>query len=323
MKVVVVGGGIAGLRVAKKLGATLITDQSEFVFLPRIPELFNKKDVKASKPVFKAHNHIIKGRASKIDPDRKVVHLDKKKIPYDILVMATGARASTKVPGARANTVRFYNKQDVKKIKEKLPVEEIIIIGAGPTGVELAMELADKKHVTLLQREGHILPMFPESAREYALGKLDDAGVDIRTQQQVKEITSDEVISEHEARRADLVIWCAGVEANTVPGLPFHRGYVVNEYLQVPGYEDVYAIGDCAETGAPLSAQAALQEAELCVKNIRRQMKGKKLKEYKYSSKGQIILLGSDAYIASLISVRGRLAARIRDLYYNWQFSRY
>lgn len=322
MRIIVVGGGIAGLLAAKKLGATLITDDEQFVFLPRLPELLCEHPPETSIPIRECHDDVIIGRAS-IDLENNQVSVDDQIHSYDELIIATGAQPAQPVPGVRTYTHSLYTHKDAKKLCDATGDKRVVIIGAGPTGVELAMQLADTNDVTLIQRSATILQTFNEKTRRYAQKKLIDAGVQLRLNQPVRRVTGKHVVTDQHEYRYDTAVWAAGVHANPPEGISTKTSIPINEYLRVQDTSNAWAIGDCAATGSPLTAQAAQEEAKHVVKNIRRKHKNKPLKPLTFKSKGDFLLLGDDAVMDSFVTLTGRLAHLIRHAYYDVQLRRY
>lgn len=321
MRTIVIGGGIAGLLAAKKLQATLISNQDHFVFLPRLPELLREQPPQTRLKLSECHDDVLIGEPT-VDLENKRVILNKKKLSYDHLIIATGAKPNAPVPGTRTYAHNFYNYQEAQDLKTQVGDKRVVILGAGATGVELAMELAHNNHVTLLQRPEQILPHFSSHTRSYALKQLKEAGVQVRTNDACTRISSRSVVSENHKHPYQVAIWAGGVQANTPKGLP-NKPIPVDEHLNVVGYNNAWAIGDCAFSTSPLTAQAAQQEALHVAKNIQRASNNQPLRPFHFHSKGDFLLLDGIAVMDSRITLKGRLPAFIRNHYYQAQIRRY
>ncbi len=325
MSVIVVGGGLAGLRIAKKLDALLITNNESFTFLPRLPDSLRKGESYATRSIADSHNKVEFGTVTRIDTEKKMVFVGKKSFSYEYLVLATGATSVLPVPGAKEYAIPFYTFDDVRKVVQKLPVKKVVIVGAGPTGVEVAAELSSSAKVILLQGDSEILPTYPASARKYARKELARLGVGVRTKEFVERVTANSVVTKTDSFPYDICVWCAGVRTDIPSGVPTHKGVLVDEFLQVKGRANVFAAGDCAQSGAPLTAQAAVQEADLVIENIRLLKQQKALKKYSYHHKGDMLSLRNKAIIVSTqgVAIKGRIAAWARSVYYWWQLRSY
>lgn len=320
MKTVVIGGGLAGVLAAKKLNATLITNKEEFVFLPRLPELIRKNPPKTILNIRDCHKDTIIADP-KVDLKNNTVKAGDQEIAYDEIIIATGAKPNAPIAGVKTYAHNLYSHEDADKLKQATD-KYIIVMGAGPTGVETAMELARNNEVLLLQRPQHILKTFGSRTRSYAHKRLREAGVQVITNDACTRITSKHVISQHNKYGYDLAVWAGGLQANTPKGLD-NKPIPVNKHLQIQGHDNAWAIGDCARSGSPLTAQAAQQEALHAVKNIKRKHKNKPLKTFHYHSKGDFLLLGNQAVMDSFIHLQGKLPAVIRNAYYDAQMRRY
>lgn len=320
MKAVVIGGGLAGVLAAKKLQATLITNRDEFIFLPRLPELLKDEHPETVVPITECYEDVIVGEPE-IDFDESFVRVGKREIPYTHLVIATGATPNMPVPGVKKYAHNLYDHQDAKDLKA-IKDKRVVVMGAGPTGVEVAVELALKNEVLLLQRSKRILPAFGSRTRSYAHEQLRKHSVQVLTNDTCTKVTKKYVTSEHNRYEYDFAVWAGGLRANTPKPMP-QKPIKVNEYLQVDDYKNVWAIGDCAKSGSPLTAQAAQQEAIHAANNILRFEKHKQLKPFHFHSKGDFLLLDGVAVMDSVIHLHGKLPKFIRNTYYELQLKRY
>lgn len=215
---------------------------------------------------------------------------------------------------------------------EKKKLLTFMVIGAGPTGVELVTEVADLIYGTLIKQHNNIsiddvsitvvnggdqiLGMFHEKMRQYAESVLVRNHIQVKNGVRVEEIKKGSAITaDGQELYANTIIWTAGVTANSLPcecgAFDVERGRIkVNEYLQALGTENVFVLGDMAlyptddGRGLPMTAQIAKQQGELTGKNIARLIKKQELKKFVYREKGLLTSLGSGNAIAQVGPVR-------------------
>lgn len=225
-------------------------------------------------------------------------------------------------------------------LEHKQALMNIAIVGGGPTGVEMAgaigemknhMLPGDYKELNLKKMQVHLFeaadtllgPMSKDSQKR-ALEYLADFGVVIHLNTAVKSYKNGELIyGDDETLMTETVIWTAGVKGASIPGLPL-ESYMpnsrlkVNEYNQVNGLEDVYALGDLAfmptedfPRGHPMVAPVAIQQGELFAKNIERKFKGSPLKEFKYLDKGSMATVGRNRAVVDFPGEKVKLGGFI------------
>ncbi len=201
-----------------------------------------------------------------------------------------------------------------------------VVVGGGPTGVELAGAIAELAHfvlardfrsihpeaaeILLLEGGSKILPSFAPDLSESAQRQLANLGVKVRTRAQVTNIDEHGVYLGDEMIRAATVIWAAGVRATALTarlGAPLDRAgrLLVNRDLTVPGYHNVFAIGDMTyleQDGKPLPgvSPVAMQMGRLVARNIQNALAGKPYEEIRYFDKGSMATIGRKAAIAEL-----------------------
>ena len=280
--------------------------------------------------------------------------LPERQIGYTSLVLAVGSTSNYfGVPGAREHTISLNATEDAERFRLKLlrllamanqdkeegaeATLDVVIIGGGATGVELAAELREATRVyaaygfqnlqvgrdvriTLLEGAPRILAPLPERVSAAALRLLDQRAIRVVTDCRVTEIGPDQVRdAKGNSYRAHLCVWAAGIRAPeflTGLGLPTNRGgqIEVDNRLQVKGVPHVYALGDCAACidgageAVPPRAQAAHQQADYLRKTFLLALAGKPAqdKPYRYRDYGSLVSLGHKNSVGSLMgALRG------------------
>jgi len=356
--VVIVGAGFAGLDAAKALAdapvrVTLIDRNNYHKFQPLLYEVA----MAGLEPDDIAHNvrNIFQdapnvrfrlGTVSGIDDEGKWVHLRSgDPIPYDYLLLAAGAVTNDfgiegvaehgfplkNVPDAvnlRNHILRQFERFDRNPAQAEDGTLTFVIVGGGPTGVEMAgalVELFDtldddftafnireKARCVLLEMQDDLLPPYAESLRDYTRQVLEARGVEVMTSTVVDRVEPDTVhLQSGDRIPTQTLIWAAGVKASPVAdmldGLDKARDgrVVVNGDLTLPGYPDVYAAGDMAaiegEDGyEPQLAQVAMQSGRHAAKMITRRVQGADAESFSYSDYGQMATIGRNAAVAEL-----------------------
>lgn len=280
--------------------------------------------------------------------------LPERSIDFSKLVIAVGSSANYfGVPGAIEHTISLNATEDAERFRLKLlrllaiadqekgagrdAQVDIVIIGGGATGVELAAELREASaayasygfehlealrdvHITLLEGAARILAPLPERVAHAALALLQQRDIEVVTGCTVSAIEQGQVRdATGHTYRADLCVWAAGIRAPewlSMLGLPTNRAgqLVVDDWMQVKGCADIYALGDCAacldSTGKPVPprAQAAHQQADFLRQTFLRQAAGKapQTRGYRYTDYGALVSIGSNTSVGSLMgALRG------------------
>ncbi len=354
--VVVLGGGFGGLTAVKALAAadvdiTLVDRHTYNAFQPLLYQVatagLNPGDVTFFlRATRMAQKNVCfrQAEVAGIDPAEQVITFaGGDRIHYDYLIIATGATTNyfgTK--GAADNSFAIYTRAQALRLRDKIftrlehaaaaRVEEdlaIVVVGAGPTGVEMAGALAElrndamatvypeldprRTHIVLVEMSDRVLGPFPPSLREFAARALRERGVELRLNTSVAEVRPDGVVlGGGEFLRAGVVVWAAGV---TVPqvvndwSLPQGRGgrITVEKDLRVTGLKNVFAVGDVAVLPDPLPqlAQPALQGGHHAAKQVAALVAGRPTHPFRYHDKGTMATVGRRAAVAD-VQVFGR-----------------
>jgi NADH dehydrogenase len=281
--------------------------------------------------------------------------LPERRIGFDALVLAIGSTANYfGVPGAQQHTIALNATEDAERFRLtllKLLTQaalkksggaasagvDVVIIGGGATGVELAAELREASgvyatygfgqleplrdvRITLLEGAPRILAPLPERVSEAALALLRERAITVVTGTRVTAIDARQVnLAEGQCYAADIVVWAAGIKAPELLsrlGLPVAKGgqVEVDGMLAVPGHPGIYALGDCAlclgADGKPVPprAQAAHQQADYLADAFLRQAAGKpaSTQPYVYRDYGSLVSFGQSSSVGSLMgSLKG------------------
>lgn len=357
-RIVIVGGGFGGLQLAKELKdknfqVVLIDKHNYHAFQPLFYQVATAglEPGNIAYPLRKIFNsytdyYFRMAELQEVIPSANIIKTNIGDLHYDILVIATGATtnyfgnqkmAQLCMPMktvSEALNIRSLMLQNFERAlltdnqRERAALMSAVLVGGGPTGVELAGALAELKKdilpkdypdLDIRQMGIHIIDagdrllsgMSPKSS-ERALKDLRAMGVHVYLNKRVTDYDG-QVITCHDGLQlhASLVIWSAGVKAAIPKGLPeeciqFGR-IAVDEYNAVKGLDNVYAVGDVAvmvsedyPKGHPMLAQPALQQGKLLAKNIVRMRSAKERKPFKYKDLGSMATIGRNKAVAEL-----------------------
>lgn len=363
-RVVIAGGGFAGLYAARSLGKDVhltVVDRRNFhLFQPLLYQVatggLSPGDIASPLRAILKRNpnaHVITAEIVGFDPVRKLVLLADGEVPYDTLIVATGvthdyfgkSEWAELAPGLKTVEDATEMRRRILlafESAEREPDPEVrkswltfAVVGAGPTGVELAgaiAELADTtmkgefrtinpldSRIVLFEGADRILPPFVPSLSERAGRSLRRLNVEVMTGARVVHIDGDEVVytkdGEERTLEARTVLWAAGVKASPLgkaladgTGAPLDRvgRVVVGPDLTVPGYPDIFVLGDLASAttsdGRPIPgvAPAAMQMGRYAAKVIKNRVRERPTAPFRYVSKGSLAVIGRNAAVADL-----------------------
>jgi NADH:ubiquinone reductase (H+-translocating) len=349
--VVIVGGGMAGLMVLRGLrkadvDITLVDRHTYNAFQPLLYQVatagLNPGDVtfflRAAR-MSQRNVNFRQGELVGIESDEQVVTFkDGGSMSYDYLVLCTGATTNYfGTPGAEENTMAIYTRSQALALRDKIFTNlehaaasasgedlSIVVVGAGPTGVEMAGALAElrndamasiypeldprRTHIVMVEMTNKVLGPFDVKLQEFAAKALRERGVELKLNTAVKEVRADGVeFGDGSFLKAAVVVWATGV---TIPksvagwGLPQGRGgrITVDEQLQVIGKKNIFAAGDLSLTPDPLPqlGTPAQQEGLHIGKGISNLVTGRGLSKFHYHDKGTMATIGRRAAVVDL-----------------------
>jgi NADH dehydrogenase len=357
-KIVVIGGGFGGLNVAKglkkaKLDLLIIDKTNHHLFQPLLYQVATAalSPGEIATPIreivrHNANTSVIMGEVVAIDKNAKLLTLaNGDKISYNLLVVATGARHSyfgndaweTFAPGLKtigdALKIReqillsFEKAERVDSISTAEKYLNFVIVGGGPTGVEMAGAIAEIAHKTLfknfriikpekskiflIEALPYILPTYPQKLSLRAKKDLESMGVRVLTNTKVTAITEEGVQLGDTFIPCNNVVWAAGNQASPLLktlDVPLDRAgrVVVGPDLTIPEHPEIFVIGDAAcsigKDGKPLPgiAPTAIQQAHYVAKIISHGIPPEKRAPFKYFDKGNMATIGTSKAVVSV-----------------------
>lgn len=357
IRVVVVGSGFAGLNATKALRRapveiTIVDRRNFHLFQPLLYQVataaLNPSDIAYPiRSVFRGQENVrgvLLAEVTGLELDgRKVTLEDGSKLAYDYLILATGAAHSyfghdewePLAPGLKTLEDALVMRQRILAAfeeAERNPEEAerlltFVVVGAGPTGVELAGALVEiavhslgedfdvidptRARVLLVEGAPHVLPVYPNDLSRSARRQLETLGVEVLTGAMVEEIDRGGVTLT-DGRRVDagLVLWAAGVQASRLGGMlgveTDRTGRVsVDADLSLPGHPEVFVTGDLATVpGVPGVAPAAMQMGRHAARMIRADLTGEERAPFHYRDKGSLATIGRARAVADFGRIR-------------------
>jgi NADH dehydrogenase FAD-containing subunit/uncharacterized membrane protein YphA (DoxX/SURF4 family) len=361
-RVVVVGGGFGGMACAMKLRhlpvhLTIIDRQNYHLFQPLLYQVATAGLAPAdiASPIRSEFRddpnvRVVMDTVTGIDLDQQKVRMLDRELPFDLLVIATGASHSYFghddwagfAPGLKriddATMIRakllsaFERAENAIDAAERDACLTFVVVGGGPTGVELAGAIAElarfgleeefrniepaTARIVIVESGSRVLSSFPEQLSLHARKSLEKLGVEVRVDSQVREIDSDGVTIGEQKLRARTVLWAAGVVASPAAGwlkVEVDRsGRIrVDQYLRVTGLTNVFAIGDTAFSlgwngrQVPGLAPAAKQGGQYVASVIRSQLEKRGLPAaFAYRHQGSLATIGRSSAVADFGRVR-------------------
>ena len=357
-RVLIIGGGFAGLNAAKGLGGvkgidvTLVDRTNHHLFQPLLYQvaMAGLSPAEIAAPIRSLLSQyrnvrVLQGEVRSLCLSRNLAVTDFGELPFDFLIVACGARHSyfghdeweEHAPGLKnleqATEIRrrvlsaYEEAERSQSSQERERLLTFVVVGGGPTGVELAGAIGELSRFTLakdfrninaalsrvilLEAGPRILPMFSEQQAARATRDLEQLGVHVRASSTVTKIDAGGVEIGGERIEAATVLWAAGVKASPLgqaAGLEVDRQgrVLVEPDLSVKGYPHVFVAGDQScfthQTGKPLpgTAPVAMQQGRYLAQTIRRELAGKPRQPFHYVDKGQMATIGRSRAIVEI-----------------------
>jgi len=360
-RVVILGGGFGGLTAARALAkapvaVTLVDRHNHHVFQPLLYQVatagLSPGDI--ASPIRwilrrQENVQVLLAEARAIDTARRLVHLDVGDLPYDFLIVATGATHAyfghdewqAIAPGLKTLDDALVIRRRVLLAFEKAertadPAERrrlltFVVVGGGPTGVEMAGAVAEiarhalakefrsydpgSARILLIEAGPEVLPAFPPELRRYAARALQQLGVEVVTGAAVTRLEPGAVVAGDRRIEAETILWAAGVAASPLGrslGVPVDRAgrVIVQPDLSIPGHPEVFVIGDLAcfigPDGVPLPgvAPVAMQQARHAARCIERTLRGEPRCPFAYVNPGNLATIGRARAVADFGRLR-------------------
>ena len=366
--VVIVGGGFAGLNAAKTLNGanlcvTLIDRRNHHVFQPLLYQVatasLSPADIAGPIRAIlrrQANLRVILAEVTGIDVEGRTIQTDAESVSYDYLILAAGATHSyfgndawePHAGGLKTidDAIKMRNRiLAAFEVAERASNETdrrrdltFVIVGGGPTGVELAGAIAEiarhsiardfdaidptQARIVLVEAGPRVLATFPEALSGHARTDLERLGVEVRTSSMVTGIDAHGVtLASSERIEAATVLWAAGVQASPLGrmlGTDVDRAgrVVVDSDLSVPGHPEVFVAGDLAALNGqdgrqlPGVAQVAMQQGRAAARNIIRRQQGQPTKPFRYKDLGNMATIGRNRAVADIhgLKLHGSIA---------------
>ena len=357
-RVVVIGGGFAGINVIRQLRKApvqivLLDKHNYHTFQPMLYQVATSglEATSISEPlrrIFAEYPdfHFRMMKVQGIRPETQEIETLIGRLHYDYLVIANGTKPNyfgnkniekyamplkfvTQALDLRSKLLQCLEKANMTcRLSERKKTLTFVIVGAGPTGVEVAGALAEMRdHVLakdfsdldvgliaiyLIGSSDRVLPGMSEASQSKAQTYLEDLGVKLMLGTRVTDYDGETVRCDDDVCiEAETLVWGAGVKGDPISGIPDDSleksKYLVDDYNQVVGCENVYAIGDiaCLKTehypqGYPGVAQVAIQQGRSLGKNLRRSLRNRGWKPFRYRDKGTMATIGRNKAVVDL-----------------------
>lgn len=359
--VVIIGGGFGGLFAARALGSkpvrvTIIDRANYHLFQPLLYQVaaatLSPGDIAMPlRSIFRNRPNVevLKAEVKAVDPVGQKISFEGGGMDYDYVIVAAGVRHSyfghdeweEYAPGIkniddafkvrRAVLIAYEQAELALDPREREELLTFVIVGGGPTGVELAGALAEmsrlamvdefrridpaESRIILLEASDRILPGFPRELSERARISLVKKGVDVRVGSPVTRVTRSSVDVKGEVLRTRTIIWAAGVAASPLGrslGAPLDKAgrVIVEPDLSIPGHNNVFVIGDMAAFRKPDGSilpgvcQAAMQQGAAAASNILRLIRSRPTREFRYLDKGTMVVIGRTSAVVDMGRIR-------------------
>ena len=360
-RIVIIGAGFGGLKLAKKLVGSgfqivLIDKNNYHQFQPLFYQVASSGIEPSSilfplRKIFQKRKdvYIRVAEVHSVDTEKKELHTSLDVVWYDYLVIATGVNSNFfgmknleqyAIPMKSVSEAMYLRNRILSNLEkavtlfeqfedEKRALLNVVVVGGGPTGVEIAGAIAEMKNfvlpkdypdlnldlmqVSLLEGSPSLLANMSKHASEKSTFYLKRLGVNARVNTRVIDYDGETLrLGNGEIIKTKLVIWAAGISGVVPSGIPKEAvgrssRMLVDEFSKVKGFEDIYAIGDASvmstadyPNGHPQVAQVAIQQGTNLANNFRAIRKNAPLKAFKYIDRGSMATIGRNRAVADL-----------------------
>ncbi len=368
-KIVIIGGGFGGLFAARKLGGsgydvTLLDKRNFHLFQPLLYQvatgILTVGDISAQqRVVLRRHKNVrtLMSTVYDIDTEAQLVMHERGELAYDTLIVATGVKHQYFgheewrhiAPGLKTIEHALEMRHRIFQAFELAEAESdperrrallnFVVVGAGPTGVELAGALGELSQrvmvgdfrsidsrdarITLIEGADRVLPAYHPKLSARAQRYLEDLGVEVRTGCMVQDIAPGRVElrcgEQNETLLAETTLWAAGVQVSafgrilaTRSGAETDRSgrFIVNPDLSLPGHPNIHVIGDLAHfpladgRSLPGLAPVAIQQGEYLARLLKRRARGKDTPGFKYFDKGSMAIIGRHRVVGQISGLK-------------------
>ena len=330
-QILIIGSGWGSASFLKnidtnKYDVSVISPTNKFTYTPLLANNI-KNETKLDIYIEKLNKLIFhKGCVNNIDIKKNKIITNSKEYEYDYLILAHGAEINTfGIPGVKENCYCIKSIEDVNKIRHKLKElpknAKITVIGCGLTGSEIIGNLIDYNKFKINAVDGLKTPLtsYNKNIINFTFNLWYTKSVNMYMNNFVNKIDSKNIYIKKDKLEYDIAIWCGGIKisslsllVNKAIGLECKFGIPVNEYLKVENTKNVYAIGDCAYSGNPPTAQVASQQGKYLANYFNNNFEGN---EFKFKSKGQICYVGdgNSVYQNNNIYFKGKLTGYLNN----------
>lgn len=357
-RVVIIGGGFAGIKLAKKLSSkyfqVILVDKNNYhQFQPLLYQVAAGGVEPSSisfplRKIFRDYRNVFLrvAEAKKVNIHTQIITTTAGEIPYDYLVMAHGAvtnyfgnetlqqnafsmKSVSEALLLRNTLLQNYEKSLAVIDEEKQALLNVVIVGGGPTGVELAGAIAEMRnnilpkeynevnfwqmHIYLIEAAPALLSAMSATSSSAMQSYLQKMGVEVITEAAVKNYDGQNVyLSNGNILQSNCLIWAAGVKGFSFAGIPEssvapNGRILVNAYNEAEGLKNIFAIGDAAlmknslyPKGHPQVAPVAIQQAALLAKNLNKKYFGVPMQSFNYRDKGTMATAGRNKAVAEI-----------------------
>ena len=355
--IVIVGSGFAGINAAIQLrknnsnvSILVIDSKAQFEFKPLLYEVFSDEvpswEVNPGFDTIFANSGItfLRNTVKLIDLDEKFLILqDDFKVEFQFLILSTGSSPNDfSIKGVKEYSHFFNTNKDQRKLKKRLeqPLlknnsKNLFIIGAGPSGVELACKIHDlyktKFEINIVERAAEILNNNKIFNKEEAQKTIEAKNINLITNSSVIEIRDKEILISNKSDQVDqfpyfAIIWTAGIKPNLPEFIQTiqkrNNRVLINDKLQLPSYPNVFVLGDISiiegKPDLPITAQVAMQQGAHVALNLNLLLQKENLIPFQFKDNGEMISLGiGEASISGLgLTLSGKFAFDLRRIIY-------